>query len=63
MDDTGERIPGVSSLSEQEEFSAEVKGLVFVTSTEKEFMVKGLEAEHMGTNTSVDTLVEIFTLV
>lgn len=48
MDDTGERVPGVSSLSEQEEFSAEVKGLVFVTSTEKWFKVKGLEEEHMG---------------
>lgn len=60
MDDAGkERIAGL--LSKQEESGAYVKGMAFATGTDKPFMVKGLEAEHMSTNTSVDMVMGIST--
>lgn len=54
-----ERIAGL--LNKQEECSAYVKEMAFAIGTDKQFMVKGLEAECMGTNTSVDMMMGIST--
>lgn len=45
-------------MSKQEESSAEVKGLAFACSIDR-LTVKGLEAECLGTYTSVDVVVGI----
>lgn len=47
------RIAGELSMNKQEESSAEVSRLTFASSKDQKFMVKGLEAEDMGTYTSV----------
>ena len=54
-------IAGELSMNKQEESSAEVSRLTFASSKDKKFMVKDLEAEYMGTYTSVDMVMGIST--